>query len=507
MENYRIEDIMSAFMANPGPATGLRWERGRGSTAWQSSQHPDGTEDSQRRRDTLIIKTASDGLPVFYHNGGGNQAWNFWNYFREHFNTNDTHEVICALAECYNIMPDLSGFTPEQRQRYDKRKADAAFLNATAKFLTKELCGTDGEAARRYLLKRKLKPSPRLAAYGRNIKERLIPHLLQTFPGTPAATVEKFVSQALPFYDPDDYQLIIPYYNGTTDKCTGFVGRLTSSKETYVDTATGEEVKKAKYRNSQASIFIKGGYCTAMKHGLPIVIVEGNLDVERLMQAGLDSKYNIFAFGTQTPVGAGDGDLERNQIATLKRYGSKHIIYVPDREFDREGRLRTAATENTIKALAPYINGTEDGFLSLRIADLPNPGQDKMDADSYVVKYGKDAFCEQVERAEDYWMWQLRTAAQELSGAELASRASTIYCGIMTGTDRERVKQLLEDGNAGQTAEALRRCGFTARYLEDMDRWNVSNYIAGMFNQMTASMNSFLDTVNRNSNIQPWNQE
>lgn len=473
MGHYNIDCILSAFLSDPARATGLRWEHGKGSTIWQSSQHPDGTESG--RKDRIVIKQTQGGLPVIHHNGGTAESLNFWDYFKRIYNTNDNYEVILNLAECYNIQPDMSGFTEQQTQAYAKRKASADLLNMSADYLKRAL--SDGRAAgtRKYLQSRELTASDRLAAFSAEIKKDLREHLISETRKS-AQDIDAFMQAAFPFYNADDYRLLIPYYNGTTKKCTGFVGRLTAEQTTYW--SNGREVNKPKYQNSSSDIFIKGGYCTDMKAGKPVIIVEGYLDAERLKQAGLDADYNIFACGTQTPTGTGEQDAERSQIATLQRYGIKDIVYVPDYEFEADGTLRTGATQRTISAIIPYVDGRQNGngFLSLSIAQLYNREQGdktKQDADSFMRTFGISAFNAVIENAKPFYEWELRQAVSSLTGRDLTAKATDIYCHISSAIDRELLKQELTAGEAGYIVK-LRQSGFTARYLNGIDRNGIS---------------------------------
>lgn len=455
--------LISAFLADPGRATGLHWERGKGKELWRTGQDINGQQHYNGRPDAIVIKEGRTVPQIFSNGNTGFLKGDFWKFFEALWNIPDTTEIAHRLADIYGIeIPS----TPEQKEAYEKKKAVENKMQLAARFLTDALNAPEGAGTRAYLAERGLQPTKRLGAYNATIKANLRSYLIETTQ-EPATAIDEFLGAALPMI-PNDYQLVIPCYS--YGKCTGFVGRLTASQKTYTD-KNGREIEKPKYKNSTSEVFKKGGYLTEVKPGLPFIVVEGYLDAERLKQEGLAEWYNIFAFGTMGLTGVNAKDAEADQVKTMLRYGAEELILIPDYEHeghDINNPIRTQFTAETIGKLHPFLKARHDaeGFISLRIADLCDNVSEKQDADSFIQQYGVSAFIDRLDNAKNYYEWEIGQAIEHLTGAKLAEEAERIYRSIPNATDRNILRRSIQKGTYGQS---LAEVGFNSRVMNAID--------------------------------------
>lgn len=488
---YDNDAIMAAIWAAPEKCTGLRFEWRGG--AWVSMQDPDGTDHPKSGGRTIIRRNASTGVIYVNCNGDGYvPAQGIIKHLKWLWGTNDTYDVYKRLGEIYDISPDLSGYTDQQRERYETRRRRQPIYDAVAEYLTAVLNTSKGAATRDYLASRGLQPTARLGAVSEDVIKDLKAALTRKYPQLSykqaSAEVEAIFTIGEKDYriNTNDYGLIGPYYNGS-GHVAGFWLRLTNpAASTYTD-ANGTERKRPKYLYSDG--LIKNGYCLNLRADKPAIIVEGILDAERLRQAAeaeaaqpkSDSATdyspidlsNVMAIGGAIP-NDDTHDAGRSQLQTLQRYGIKKLICVPDYEFDDNGKQKTAATENTIKAILPHLNGKldGDGFVSLKIAQLYNQdpaSTDKQDADSFINEFGASRFKAVLADAVDYYDYQLQTAAKNLRGEDLQAAALRIYLGIVSPLDKEHLKGRITKATNGHLAQ-LRELGVNAAALTAVDR-------------------------------------
>ena len=493
---YNNDEIMAAIWAAPDKCTGLAWERKGG--AWVSQQDLDGNHKPKSGGRTILRRNGSTGVLYINYNGDDfAPSQGIVKYLKYRWNTNDTGEVYRRLGDVYNIAPDLSDYTPAQRQRYEQRRQRQPILDAVAEFVTAALLGDKGQPTRDYLTSRNLQPSKRLGAISEAIVKDLKAHLRAKYPALSYTQVDKEVEAIFtlgqdkpkPYrINLDDYRLIGPYYNGA--HVAGFWLRLTGAPS-WTD-KDGNEHKKAKYLFNEG--LAKGGYCGTLRSGYPVILVEGMLDAEKVKQAVelapadqqeiLAPLANVLALGGVAPTDDTD-DPARSQVQTLQRYGVKHIIYVPDLEYytledelkgkGAAGQPKTQATANTIKALLPYLNDTQDGdgFTSLKIAQLyhADPAdKTKTDANDFIEEFGPVSFKYNViQEAVDFWRWQLKAAARDLEGDDLAAAAQRIYCSIPSPMAKEVLKADVIKATDGYLAK-LKGVGFNATAMATIDR-------------------------------------
>ena len=497
---YNHDEIMAAIWAAPERCTGLEWTLKGGS--WVSQQDLDGNHNPKSGGRTILRRNPSTGVMYINYNGeDGTPSQGIIKYLKYRWSTNDTGEVYRRLGEIYNIAPDLSSYTDAQLQRYERRRRRQPILDAVADYVIGALNTDKGQATRDYLATRSLQPSKRLGAISEEIITDLKAALREKYPALSATQVDKEVEALFTLganpkegrkgyrLNADDYRLIGPYYNGA--HVAGFWLRLTSTATTWTD-RDGVEHKRAKYLFNDG--LAKGGYCGTLRASDPVILVEGMLDAEKIKQAvelapqedraALAPLANVLALGGVAPTDDTD-DPARSQVQTLQRYGVKNIIYVPDLEYytlDDElkgkgaaGTPKTQATENTIKALLPYLNERQDGdgFATLKIAKLyhADPAdKTKTDANDFVAEFGPLRFKYDVlQEAADFWRWQLEAAARTLEGDDLQAAAQRIYNGIPNPMAKEVLKVDITGATGGYLAK-LKAVGFNATSMAVLDR-------------------------------------
>lgn len=274
-------------------------------------------------------------------------------------------------------------------------------------------------------------------------------------------------------YNPDDfkalgltveranagYNLVIPYR--TNGVVTGFAFRNVK-----------EQHNGPKYLYSTG--MKRGAYCDALPIGEPVVFAEGMLDAVRLTQSGVK---NVVAMG--------GAQLTDHAARLLRSRGIEQITYVPDVEFNAEGKQRTDIIRRAIDAfLTAKVDG-EPVVRNLLLAELPagSGGQDlrglKVDADTYGKVYGAAALAEVVELdAVPSWQWEivdLLRWAKETDAADgtvnisaFQSKFDAIYTRCGNVFERERVKQYIDTHNRA----VFRAFGVTPQALTDRDEWN-----------------------------------
>ena len=348
--------------------------------------------------------------------------------------------------------------------------------------MTAALQADEGEEARAYLNGRSLQPSERLGAFSLAIFSRLIQELQAKHTTIDAKAAYSFVSRFFPVIRKDfsrdaagtfvnyadSYRLAIPYTTGT-GKVVGFCLRKTNPQELTYKDENGETQTLPKYILSKG--MPKGGYCETLKHTAPVLLVEGGLDAEALKQAGYS---NVIALFGMTPTDSAD-DAAKSQIKTLQRYGAKQLLYIPDLEYKPDGTPKTDATRRTIEALRPYLTGKMEGtgFISLRIATLPNPtGEAKQDAQSVLQTQGRQALVDALKGAQLWYEWQLLQdiAEHDNSPEELAAAAVSTYCSIVNPIEQGNLRAALTQAKEGSPLAKLRAAGVTASALSIIDK-------------------------------------
>lgn len=489
---YNKQDIIEAIWQSPTEATGMQWKRtGEG---WKSNQRLDGVSTS--RADKTTLTRSGNTLWVHYHGGSYAAEQDIFELVMWRNNTNDFVEVLNILGEAYHLVPDLSEYSEERRNKAEKRRRNTPYLTAMAKYFTEALRSEKGAKTREYLASRGLEVSERLGAISREIISDVKKHIanLAEFAGVSYQEISSKVDDFFLFgenknypLEADLYTLVIPYYNGT--RCIGFCHRF-----------TGEELgNRRKYIYTQG-IERGAGYCDMLKPGEPVVLVEGLLDAERCKQAGIS---NVLALGGVAPSDKEDKPMS-SQIKTLQRYGAKRLIYVPDYEFEKikneagevvgYGALRVKATEDTIKAVMPHLGTSTDGnsFVSLKIASLRNNDGYK-DADDFIRAYGVGEFRYQLDNALPWYEWKLRNAVEGINDEdELRVAAVQIYCSIDNPVERQLLRDKILEAQGGYL-QVLKENGLTAASLLQIDKNGAATTYRQRMAEASAELNKAIE--------------
>ena len=249
-----------------------------------------------------------------------------------------------------------------------------------AKYFYNNLHNSDeGEIARKYLQERKIK-SQTIKTFGLGYALRGWENFLN-FVKENKLDIDKVVELGIliksddgRYHDRFAGRLIYPIFS-PNGRVVAFAGRILDERE-----------KAAKYLNSpESSVYIKGRILYGLSFAKDeirkldkAILVEGYMDLISLFQAGI--KNVVAVSGTA---------LTEEQVQLLSRY-TKNVVLLFD------------ADAAGIKASMRSIELLLKKDIEVKIATLP-AGEDP---DSYVNKYGKDDFDEQIKKAENFLEYQ-----------------------------------------------------------------------------------------------------
>lgn len=482
---YDINNLLNKIWEEPNRLFSINF-RYRSSGVygrWESNQKLNG-EQTPKTDKTKLERLSSGVIMVYYNGSSFPNKQSIWEYLKREYSTNDMLVVYTNVASIYNVEVDLSNYSREHRERVAKQVTEQPIISEIAKYLIKQLNEPTGQGARTYLEKRQLEATERIGAYSSEIKKGLQQHLIKVFPDNSTEQIIELIDRVLTKASADDYNLVLPYYNGRL--VVGFCLRKTTDKESYID-YKGEEKILPKYLYSKG--LEKGGYCGELSNKEPVIMVEGGLDAERIKQAGFS---NVLCLGGSTIVGnTSEESANKNQILTLKRYGVKHLIYVPDYEKDKSGKVKTEATKNTIKAILPYLTGVmeEQGFNSLKIANLNIERENIKDADDLIRETSPGVFKMVLDEAVTWWEWEIQNSIDTLIGEDLQAAAVKIYTKITNPLDKERFKQQIEKGQYPQ----LKEVGINSAALAIIDKKGTATIYREKIKAISGELSAAID--------------
>lgn len=489
---YDKDELLNAIWSNPQRVTGLNFEQRGG--VWQSRQRLDGSE-TQRRDKTILRRNRNGQIFVNYNGGSFPAGQDIWQFLQWKNNTNEFLDVLQIVGDAYGIAPDTSDYTPEQKERTERRRSERQLLKDIADCITKSLTSGYGEAARGYLEARHLQPTERLGAWNSKIKAAIHGRMVEKY-GLTTKVADEYMRRYFPLTRPDYkngstptwvdftdcYQLAMPYYNGAGN-VIGFCVRCTSTTAPTFTDKDGEVQTMPKYVYSK-DMPRGGGYCGALHGGdEAVLLVEGMLDAEAMKQHGF---MNVLALGGMTPTD-NDEDAAKSVIKTLQRNSAKKLIYIADCEYyDAEdeargrgtaGTRKTKATRDTIAALIPYMTGQQygGGFVSLRIADLETAdsrqNHTKEDADTFLQKCGAGTMRGVLDNAVAWYEYELQAITKQYAGDadDMAAAAVDVFSRINNPTQQQRLKDAITAAKSGYLAE-LKAAGVTASALSLVER-------------------------------------
>ena len=447
MANENKTAVVAAIWENPERAFNCQFKQS--GKYWENLR---GGEYAERGKIRLAQTSDGGNIMVFYNGSSRQEHTDVFTYLGDYvLNTRDFKETLQRLAELYGITLE---FSPEERQRMTRtalaREVSASLVEALRKH-------PDGETGRYLRDVRKIENDGthfgELTAESINaVKESL--HLRGI-----SYSNDDLAALGIRYdYAEQGFNLVIPYYvNGAV---RGFVLRNTRP----------DCEPKNRYRYSQA--LGRGGYCDALTHGEPAVMVEGQLDAVRLMQAGIK---NVIGFG-----GAKIGeDIAR----LLYSHGITEITYIPDLEYNEQGEKKTKIIADAIKA---FQSAQVDGVPvvdALYIAELPTPAGAnlnglKIDADSYGREHGGAALADVVADGSASWAWEIdalmgwaRKQEQERGNVNVAAfqrKFGEIYNRCGNVFERQRIRDYV---TTGKDSEIYAAFGITPQALTNADEW------------------------------------
>ena len=278
-------------------------------------------------------------------------------------------EAVRLLAKRQGMEVPTEGGESEDRRKKIKRAVEAN--TAAARFYRSYMTGPEGQSVREYMAQRKI--SPKFAArFG-----------LGAAPGewdvlTKTLTAQGFTKKELldaglvvggkngGVYDKFRSRLMLPVID-VRGEVVGFTSRLLPGLE------------GAKYLNSPDTICFKKGqliYALNYAKGTKrpnLVLVEGNIDVITLHQAGFDNV--IATMGTA---------LTADHARIISRYTRELVLCYDNDEAGKK------ATDRALELL-------KDVDLTVRVLQLPNSFDEagkplKQDPDDFIKKFGPEAF-------------------------------------------------------------------------------------------------------------------
>ena len=320
-----------------------------------------------------------------YHCFGCHNGGNIFKFLMEYKKISFV-ESIQELAEQLGIeiSSDDGGYTERQSEQeifYDINTEVARY------FSNNLLNDKEGEIARNYFQKRNIKPQTMRAfglGYALNGWENIVNFLKEKNIDLDKALQLGLIGRNNDgrVYDKLPGRIIFPIFS-PNGRVVAFAGRV-----------LGEQDKGAKYINSPESIiYIKSRILYGLSHAKDeirkldkAIIVEGYMDLISLYQAGI--KNVVAVSGTA---------LTDDQVQLLSRY-TKNVVLL----FDAD----TAGIKASMRSIEILLKRDFD----VKISTLPK-GEDP---DSYVTKFGKDAFDEIIKRSENFLEYQ--TAYYEAQG-------------------------------------------------------------------------------------------
>lgn len=442
MGNENKQAVITAIWENPERAFNCQFQqRGR---YWENLRN-----DEYDERGKIRLALTSDGgnIMVFYNGSSRQEQTDVFTYLGEYVPqfSRDFKETLQRLAELYNVP---LRFSTEEKKAIARGALAAQVSASLVEYLRTHPDGVTG---------RYLRDVRGIAADGVHFGELTKESIKAVKDSLHQRGISYDVEdlQALgitDYYAEQGFNCVIPYYvNGYV---RGFVLRNTNPDSS------------ERYRYSQG--LGRGGYCDALTHGEPAVIVEGQFDAIRLIQAGV---RNVIAIG-----GAKIGeDIAR----LLKAHGIREVTYIPDLEYNEQGERKTKIVTDAIRA---FQSAQVDGVPlldALYIADLPTPdgvslNGVKVDADSYGREHGNEALACVPLDCVAAWGWQL-DALMNWAKAQEKERGNVNIAAFRKRFDEiynscnPYERQALRDTIEGD--EIYRAFGITPQALRDVDEW------------------------------------
>ena len=396
-----------------------------------------------------LLRTADDtNITVQFNHGhpmAGAKALDVFTYLQDYvLHTAGFKETLTAVASTYNITLE---FTPEERKAMERA---ALAREVAASFVEALRCHPQGVTASYLRDVRGMEPTGKW--FGELTAESLKAAKQSLTNRGYKYNVEDFEALGLTEQRANNgYNLVLPYYHN--GKVCGFVLRNTR-----------KEHNGPKYLYSEG--LGRVGYCDLLEIEKPAVLVEGQMDAIRLIQAGVT---NVVAMGGAKP----SEDIAR----LLKARNISQITYVPDLEYNNQGEQRTDLIETAIRTFQSVKVDGEPVLTHVYVGVLDVPqghelDKQKVDADTYGKVFGNSALVGVLELATASWQWEIENLmnwgrSQETTQySEFQKRFNDIYTRTVSPYERTRIKKEITDGKYKAVFDAF---GVTPEALADVD--------------------------------------
>lgn len=467
MANENKKRIVKEIWENPAPAFGCDFiHRGQ---YWVNKR---GGEYNEHGKIRLRLTPSGENITVYYNGSSRNEQSDVFTYLGDYvYNTNVFKDILQQAANAYNLTLEYS----EQERR---QMARAELSREVGAFLIQELRNNPQGATAKYITDiRGLKIDNHFGELTKDSIKRVREHLKNRDIFYKNEDLEALgITEE---HANNGFNCVIPYYrNGVI---TGFVFRNIGAN---VDS-------KNRYRYSRE--LGRGGYCDRLKTGQPAVIVEGQPDAIRLIQAGIT---NVIAQG-----GAKIGD---DIARMLKGRDITEITYIPDTEYNEQGQRKTDIITAAISALLTAQVDGEQVIKTLYVADVPTPeGVNLKGYKIDVDEYGKNSTETELEdfiklEAVSWWSWEIdrlikwgvqleETTEQPVNVGVFQNKFNDIYTRCNNPYERQRIKTYIK-GN-----KIFEMFGITPRALEDVDEWNRGREYNNRINDAANALNKAVE--------------
>lgn len=467
METTNKQAIINAIWDNPQPAFNCPFKQ-----AGRYLENLRGGDYDERGKIRLTLTANGGNIMVFYNGGSREEKSDVFTYLETYvLNTAGFRETLTELGRLYGI--DLH-LTENDKQALTR----AALAREVAPSLVEALRqNPNGETARYITETRGLKID---GVHFGELTAQSIEAVKQSLHnrGYKYAADDLRALGISQERANGGYNCVIPVYrNGQVQ---GFIFRNIRP-----DVAKGD-----RYKYSAGEGLTTCGYCDTLTPEAAAVLVEGQIDAIRLIQAGIT---NVIA--------TGGAKINDNIAKLLHTRRINEIYYIPDTEYNEQGQRKTSIISDAIQALqAAKVDG-ETVVNSLYIAELPAPeGANlngyKIDADTYGKENGNDALTEIVDFAPVPWYnWALENlitwaneqdrATGTVGIAAFQSRFDKIYSTCSNPYDQQGIKKEIT-GKYRQIFEAF---NITPAALNTRDEWKRADRYAADVKQAAADLN------------------
>lgn len=458
MANENKQAVVTAIWENPERAFNCQFRK-----SGRYLENLKGDEYDERGKIRLALTPDGGNITVLYNGSSRPEHTDVFTYLGEYvLHTGGFKETLQKLAELYGIALQFSD---------EERKAIAR----TA--LAREVTASLVEHLRKH-------PDGTTAKYLRDVRgiENDGTHFGELTTESINAVTDSLNQRGIKYdnwdlfalgvradYVEQGYNCVLPYYvNGSV---RGFVYRNTRP-----DCPPND-----RYRYSQG--LGRGGYCDTLKHGEPAVIVEGQFDAVRLIQAGV---ANV--------IGIGGAKVGEDIARLLKSHGITDVTYIPDNEVTPEQEPDTGLIRQCITALLSAKVDGEPVVNNLYVSEIPAPDDwtqypkykngelkgYKIDADTYGKQYGNEALADVVQDNTASWAWQIDElcgrvlrrlqAGQRVQFSQIQEQFNDIYSRVGSPYERQRVQNyIFGDGFPQDYRKILAESGVTPLSLNDAD--------------------------------------